>query len=74
MDSAIQKATAPQVLALGQTANVSNSFTDDGIRTVTIYSVTYPVEITPRVSQTPTAGKQYAVADVQVCRGTSWVA
>ena len=72
VDKAIQQATTPRVVALGQTVNVTAGEvgTTSGIRTVTVYSVTYPVDDSNGQPDS-TPGKQYAAADIQVCAGTS---
>jgi hypothetical protein len=61
--------TTPQVVVLGHPLDVSGSDAT-GIRTVTVYSVSYPVN---DASGQPdaTAGEEYAAADVQVCATTS---
>jgi hypothetical protein len=41
---------------------------DSGIRTVTVFSVLHPVPA-PDSSSPPEAGREFAVADVQVCAG-----
>ena len=71
-DKAIQQATTPRVVALGQTVNVTAGEvgTTSGIRTVTVYSVTYPVDDSNGQPDS-TVGKQYAAADIQVCADTS---
>ena len=60
------------MVAAGQTVNVTAAEvgTTSGIRTVTVYSVTYPVDDS-NGQPDPTSGKQYAAADIQVCAGTS---
>jgi len=72
VDKAIQQATTPRVVAIGQTVNVTadEAGTTSGIRTVTVYSVTYPAgDANGQPDSTP--GKQYAAADIQVCAGAS---
>jgi hypothetical protein len=70
LDRAIQRVGAPHVVALGHTVSVSNPIDDDGIRTVTVYSVTYPTD-DARGQPDATPGKQYAAADIRVCAGSS---
>lgn len=72
LENAIQRATTPQVVAAGQTVNVTAAEvgTTSGIRTVTVYSVTYPVDDS-NGQPDPSSGKQYAVADIQVCAGAN---
>jgi Domain of unknown function (DUF4190) len=65
----ITNLTAPQVVALGQSLNVSSSNVD-GIQTITVYSVSYPVDDASGHPD-PVAGKEYADADVRVCATSS---
>jgi hypothetical protein len=61
--------TTTPVAALGQALNVS-AYDHDGISTVTVYSVKYPVDDSSGQPDT-FAGKEYAAADIQVCAGAS---
>jgi hypothetical protein len=65
----VHEATTPQVVALGQPVNVSAA-DKTGISTVTVYTLTYPVNDSLGKPDS-TAGKQYAAADVQVCAGAT---
>jgi hypothetical protein len=60
--------TTPHVTALGRPLSVSTN--DDGITSLTVYSVTYPVDDVSGHPD-PVAGKEYAAADVRVCAGSS---
>ncbi len=72
LNNAIQQATTPRVVAAGQTVDVTAAEvgTTSGIRTVTVYSVTDPVDDS-KGQPDSTAGKQYAAADIQICAGAS---
>ena len=65
----INTLTAPQVVAAGHPFNVSSS-NADGIQTITVYAVSYPVDDASGQAD-PIAGKEYAAADVQVCATSS---
>jgi Domain of unknown function (DUF4190) len=66
----LQQAATPHVGALGHTFNVSSADNGSASTTVTVYSVSYPVDDS-RGQPDPMAGKEYAVADIQVCAGSS---
>jgi len=61
--------TTPQAVALGHSLNVSAS-DSAGIRTVNVYSVSDPVT-GANGQPNPSAGREYAAADVQVCATSS---
>jgi len=69
VNHAVHQATTPQVVALGHPLNVSAA-DNVGIGTVTVYSLTYPVNDSNGQPDS-VAGKEYAAADVQVCAGPS---
>ena len=60
--------TTPHVAALGHSLSVTTG--DDGITSMTVYSVTYPVDDVSGHPD-PATGKEYAAADVRVCAGSS---
>jgi hypothetical protein len=60
--------TTPHVAALGHSLSVSTG--DDGIASMTVYSVTYPVDDVSGHPD-PVVGKEYAAADVGVCASPS---
>lgn len=60
--------TRPHVAALGRSLSVSTD--DDGIASITVYSVTYPVDDVSGHPD-PVAEKEYAAADVRVCASSS---
>ena len=63
----VPSADPAQVLALGTAANVSEGRTTD--RSVTVYSVVYPLDLGGRLD--PRRGKEYAAARVRYCAGPS---
>jgi hypothetical protein len=60
--------TTPHVTTLGRPLSVATN--DDGITSLTVYSVTYPVDDVSGHPD-PAAGKEYAAADVRVCASSS---
>jgi len=67
--STVKQIATPRTLSMGQTAHLSGVDSITGISRVTVYAYTQPVTSTdPNV--TPAAGRQFAIAAVQVCAGT----
>jgi len=65
----VDQALNPHVVQMGQTIDSPIESTD-GIATVTVYSLSYPVQAAPQFAGA-TGGNELAAADVQVCAGPS---
>ena len=65
----VHRAFTPRTIEMGQTAVVDGSPFVSGVRTVTVYSLTYPVASQDPFQSAAPAGEEFAVADVQVCAG-----
>lgn len=69
LSSDVHRAFTPRTISMGQTAVVDGSPFVSGVRTVTVYSFSYPVASQDPFQSAAPVGDEFAVADVQVCAG-----